>query len=82
MPALGLHVSFSSVAAGALEHWMHGQQGSQLIVTLLGRVISADLLARVSEVLAASSFNVDRIERLSAQISGVASGPTCAYSPT
>jgi phosphoserine phosphatase len=70
IPALGLHVSFSPVAAGTLEHWMHGRGGSQFIVTLLGRSISAGMLARVSEVLAGSGFNVDRIEKLSAQICG------------
>jgi phosphoserine phosphatase len=70
MTALGLESRITPVSAGALEHWMLGRGGSQLIVTLLGRSISAGMLARVSQVLAASAFNVDRIERLSAQICG------------
>ena len=68
MTALGLESRITPVSAGALEHWVRGHGGSQLIVTLLGRSISAAMLAGVSEVLALSGFNVDRIERLSAQI--------------
>jgi phosphoserine phosphatase len=41
-----------------------------LIVTLLGRVVSAGMLARVSAVIAGNGLNVDRIERLSEQICG------------
>jgi phosphoserine phosphatase len=71
MAALGLEVRISAVSAGALEHWMLGRGGSQFIVTLLGRSISAGMLARVSEVLAASGFNVDRIDKLSAHIAAL-----------
>lgn len=68
MLALGLHTRFTRVNAKALEHWMRGLGKSHFIVTLLARSISAPMLAGVSEVIAATKFNVDRIERLSAQI--------------
>jgi phosphoserine phosphatase len=72
MLELGLHARFTRVRAKALEHWMRGLGRTHFIVTLLGSDLSAPILARVSAVLAASHFNVDRIERLSAQICGQA----------
>jgi phosphoserine phosphatase len=68
MIARGLHARFTRVRANALEHWMRGLGKSHFIVTVLGRSVSAQMLARASQVIAASKFNVDRIERLSAQI--------------
>lgn len=70
MHAMGLQTRFKRVRAKALEHWMHGQGRSHLIVTLLGRAVSAEMLARVSAVIAAAGLNMDRIDRLSAQICG------------
>jgi phosphoserine phosphatase len=70
MLAFGLRARFTPVSAQALEHWMQGQGKRHFILTLLGHAISAPILARVSELLAANCFNVDRIERLSAQICG------------
>lgn len=68
MVEFGLHARFTRISAKALTHWMQGVGKSHFIITLLGRAISASILARVSQVLAGNSFNVDRIERLSAQI--------------
>jgi len=68
MAELGLHARFTRIRAKALAHWTQGIGKSHFVITLLGRSISAAILAGVSRVLAASSFNVDRIERLSAQI--------------
>ncbi|MGB6975669.1 MAG: phosphoserine phosphatase SerB [Terracidiphilus sp.] len=63
--ALGLQVRCSTVPRGALQHWMGAVPTSHFLVTMLGRAISADQLARVSAILAIHGMRVDRIERLS-----------------
>jgi phosphoserine phosphatase len=68
MTALGLHARFTRVKGKALQHGARGAGKSHFIVTVLGRAITAPMLARASKVIAACQFNVDRIERLSAQI--------------
>ena len=68
MVALGLHARFTQVNAKTLIHGMRGLGQSHFIITVLGRSVSSQMLARVSHVIAACTFNVDRIERLSAQI--------------
>lgn len=75
MHALGLQTRFRRVSSKSLEHWMLGLGRRPFIVTLLGRAVTAQTLARVSEVIARNGFNVDRIERLSEQICGQACGP-------
>ncbi len=66
---LGLHARFSPVAQNALQHWQHGLGQHHFIITLLGRAVTAEQLARVSAIIAAHSMNIDRIDRLSGQLS-------------
>jgi len=66
---LGLQVNFSPVAKADLEEWIASQGKDQFIVTVLGRAISANHLARVSAIVAQHGLNVDRIERLSGRLS-------------
>jgi len=68
MQEMGLQTRFTDVGSQALERGGAGR--SRFVVTLLGRVVSAAMLARVSTVIAANGLNVDRIERLSEQICG------------
>jgi len=70
MAEMGLQTRFTEVGSQALTRGMDGAARSRLIVTLLGRVVSAGMLARVSAVIAGNGLNVDRIERLSEQICG------------
>jgi phosphoserine phosphatase len=66
---LGLLVDFTSIAKTDLDEWISSQGKDQFIVTILGRAISANHLARVSGIIAQHGLNVDRIERLSGRLS-------------
>ena len=66
---LQLQVEFTSIAKADLEDWISSQGKDQFIVTILGRAISANHLARVSAIVAEHGLNVDRIERLSGRLS-------------
>jgi phosphoserine phosphatase len=66
---LGLQVNFTLVAKADLEEWISSQGKDQFIVTILGRAISANHIARVSSIVAQHGLNVDRIERLSGRLS-------------
>jgi len=68
---LDLQVKFSAVRADALEHWMKGLHHQHFIVTILGRAIGAMELARVTTIVSAHQMNVDRIDRLSGELSPV-----------
>ena len=67
--ALGLNVRFTPISKDALNHWLSGQGKDRFLITMLGRTISADLLARVSAIVAAHGLNIDRIQRLSGRLS-------------
>ena len=66
---LGLQVHFTPIAKADLDDWISSQGKDQFIVTILGRAITADHLARVSAIIAEHGLNVDRIERLSGRLS-------------
>jgi phosphoserine phosphatase len=66
---LGLQVNFTFVAKSDLDEWISSQGKDQFIVTILGRAISANHIARVSAIVAQHGLNVDRIERLSGRLS-------------
>jgi phosphoserine phosphatase len=66
---LRLQVVFTPIAKADLDDWISSQGKDQFIVTILGRAITADHLARVSAIIAQHGLNVDRIERLSGRLS-------------
>lgn len=66
---LNLQIRFKTVPPEAMRHWMRGLHQQHCIITLLGRALTAEHLARVTAILAAHGMNVDRIERLSGQLS-------------
>jgi phosphoserine phosphatase len=66
---LNLHVRFVSVHDDSLHHWLRGLHKQHFIITVLGRSICAEHLARVTTIVAAHEMNVDRIDRLSGQLS-------------
>ena len=68
---LGLLARFTPVPGDALEHWVHGLHHQHFIVTVLGRSITAEQLARISALIASHGMNIERIERLSGQLSPV-----------
>jgi phosphoserine phosphatase len=69
--ALDLQARFSVVRADALVHWMRGLHHQHFIVTVLGRAIGAIELARVTTIVSSHGMNVDRIDRLSGELSPV-----------
>jgi phosphoserine phosphatase len=66
---LNLQARFTPVRHDSLEHWLTGLRQRHFIITVLGRAIAAEHLARVTAIIAAHEMNVDRIERLSGQLS-------------
>src|SRR5271163_741336 len=66
---LRLQAAFTPIADADLAEWIASQGNDQFIVTILGRAISANHLARVSAIIAEHGLNVDRIERLSGRLS-------------
>ena len=72
---LHLQVTFKPVTPAELHHWIHAQGNHRFIITILGRAISANHLAKVSAVIASHSLNIDRIERLSGRLSLVERTP-------
>jgi phosphoserine phosphatase len=66
---LQLTVRFSTVRRDSIEHWLRGLHQQHFIITVLGRAITAEHLARVTTIIAAHSMNIDRIDRLSEELS-------------
>ena len=65
---LDVQVRFEPVTEKSYAKWV-GQQGKpQHIVTLLARLITAEHIAKVTEVTAAEGLNIDHISRLSGRI--------------
>lgn len=75
---LNLQARFTTVRPDSLKHWLHGLHQHHFIITMLGRSITAEHLARVTGIIAGHGMNVDRIERLSGQLSpGDSPGDAC-----
>jgi phosphoserine phosphatase len=76
--ALGLLARFTPVQPEAIRHWLHGLRHQHFIITILGRSITANQLARVSRIIASHGMNIDHIDRLSAELSPqTADGNAC-----
>jgi phosphoserine phosphatase len=66
---LNLQARFSTVRRDSLQHWLGGLHKQHFIITVLGRSITAEHLARVTAIIAGHAMNVDRIDRLSGGLS-------------
>lgn len=67
--SLGLKASFTAVTKEDYESWISQQGKAKHIVTLLAEKITAQHLARVTEVVAEHHFNIEEVSRLSGRIS-------------
>lgn len=65
----GMQIRFTPVSETSYEHWVGGQGKGRYIVTLLGRRITAEQIARVTRTVADNGLNIDRIHRLSGRVS-------------
>lgn len=65
---MGVTVRFSPISAEEYTKWVGMQGKNRYIVTLLGRKISAALIAEVSQILAEQGLNIDAITRLTGRV--------------
>jgi len=65
MHELDLQVSFQSISSEEYALWVEGKGKARYIVSLLSRSITAEQIARVSEITASYGLNIDNITRLS-----------------
>ena len=65
---MGFSIRFSPITEEEYMKWVSMQGKNRYIVTLLGREISANLIANVSQVLANEGLNIDSITRLTGRI--------------
>jgi len=65
---LGVQIRFSPISIDEYNRWVSLQGKNRYIVTLLGRNISAGLIAEVSRVLAEQNLNIDSITRLTGRV--------------
>ena len=65
---LDLNIRFSSVSEPQYDAWVAGKVQPRHIITLLGRQITAEHIARVSRSVTEHQLNIERIERLSGRV--------------
>ncbi|MAT50056.1 MAG: phosphoserine phosphatase SerB [Porticoccaceae bacterium] len=65
---LGMQVRFQPVSEASYSHWVAQQGKPRHIVTLLGRRLTAEHIARVTSVISSFALNIDQIVRLSGRI--------------
>jgi len=64
----GMQARISPVSAESYARWVEAQGRARFIITLLARKITADQIARVTEVVSRHGLNIDGINRLSGRI--------------
>lgn len=65
---LGVNIRFSPITEGDYDRWVAGKGQARSVITLLGRSITADHIARVSKVVTNQGLNIERVERLSGRV--------------
>ena len=66
---LDLKIKFSPVSAEAFDQWVRAQGKFRFIITVLGREITAEQFASITDAVSHNNFNIDLIERLSGRLS-------------
>jgi phosphoserine phosphatase len=61
---LNVNVRFTAVTQDRYNNWVGRQGKSRYIVTILGKVITAKQLSKVTEVISEQNLNIDSIKRL------------------
>lgn len=65
---LNIQIQFKVVSEDAYKDWVSLQGKNRYIITLLGRTITAEQIARVTEIIAAQGLNIDAIRRLTGRM--------------
>lgn len=63
-----IQVSVEAIAPQEYQQWVDEQEKPRHIVTVLGRAISAEHIARISREVAKFGLNIDKINRLSGRV--------------
>ena len=66
---LDLKIKFTPVSEEAFNHWVQSQGKFRFVISVLGREITAEQLAKISAGISRHGFNIDRIQRLSGRLS-------------
>lgn len=66
---LNLNIRFTPVAGENYEEWVTMQGKSRWIITMLGRRLTADHIAKLTAEVAAQGLNIENIKRLTGRIS-------------
>ena len=66
---LGIQIHFSAIDGANYESWASETGRQRRIITLLGRRLTAEQLARVTAAIADDNLNIDVITRLSGRVS-------------
>jgi len=66
---LDLKIKFTPISEEAFSHWVRSQGKFRFVISVLGREITAEQLAKISGGISRHGFNIDRIERLSGRLS-------------
>ena len=76
---MDLSVKFRPITETEYEEWVSEQGKQRHIVTILGKYIKAEHLAKVSQIIVAQKLNIDKISRLTGRVSlDVLKNPTQA----
>lgn len=65
---LGIQIRFTPVSVREYSNWVSLQGKDRYIITVLGRQITADNIARLTKCLAENGLNIDSIKRLTGRI--------------
>ncbi|MGH1541754.1 MAG: phosphoserine phosphatase SerB [Arenicella sp.] len=65
---LGVTIKASNVSSDSYQHWVDEQGQNRYILTLLTREVSAEEIARITQVTAEQGLNIHDIARLSGRI--------------
>lgn len=65
---LGVHIRFTPIDKEAYDAWVLRQGRNRYIVTLLGRVVTANQIADVTDVIFRYGLNIDAIRRLTGRM--------------
>ncbi len=66
---LGVNISFSPITDDEYEAWVGRQGKNRYILTIIGRTLTAQNIARTAEIIAAQGLNIDSILRLTGRMS-------------
>lgn len=61
---MGVHVKFTPISDERYNNWVNRQGQGRYVVTLLGKILTAKQVSRVSSVLANEKLNIDFIKRI------------------